>query len=501
MYKHSIILFLFFYLLIHPILLFSQGTQIKILGADEFEFKDSAAVQIKTLTGNVKLQQDEVFLFCDIAILNEEENSLTANGNVIIRQDTVVIHSDHLYYDGKNRKAILTGNVKMTDSKMVMKTSALDYDLNSKIANYKTGGILTTDSTILTSAIGYYYANSDDVYFKKDVKVVSPQYNLTADTLRFNSENRTAYFLGPTNINADSSAIFCEGGFYDTNNDVAQFTTKAVMLNLPNVLSADSIWYDKKSSKGKSAGNINWTDTSEHLTILADRAWYNNEANNILAVGHTLFISEVGDDTLYMTADTLHSMQDSVTEARSFSAYHKVKIFKSDMQALCDSLYYSDVDSMFRLYQNPVLWMEDNQMTADTVRIQMSNDEVSKFELIKSSFMISEVESDFFNQAKGKNITGFFVEGKLHHMLIEGSGQSIYYAQDDSTAFIGVNKIICSSMIIYTDSNKVSRIKFLSKPDGTMYPINQAPKDELKLKDFIWLENVRPKNRWELREN
>ena len=500
MYKHSIILFLFFYLFINPILLFSQGTQIKIIGADEFEFNDSGDTQVKTLTGNVKLQQDEVFLFCDKAILNEENNSLEADGNVIIRQDTVEIFSDHLYYDGKNRKALLNGNVKMTDSKMELKTLALDYDLNTKIANYKTGGTLTSDSTILISKIGYYYANTDDVYFKDEVKVVSPQYNLTADTLRFNSESRTAFFLGPTTINTDSAHIFCEGGFYDTNNDVAQFTTKAVMINLPNVLQADSIWYDKKGGEGKSAGNINWTDTAQHLTILADRAWYNNEANNILAVGHTLFISEVGNDTLFMTADTLHSMQDSINEARSFSAYHKVKIFKSDMQALCDSLYYSDVDSMFRLYQNPVLWMEDNQMTADTVRIQMSNQEVSKFELIKSSFMVTEVETDFFNQAKGKNITGFFENGKLHHMLIEGNGESIYYAQDDSAAFIGVNKIICSSMIIYTDSNKVSRIKFLSKPDGTMYPINQAPKDELKLKDFIWLDKERPKNRWELRE-
>ncbi len=479
---------------------FSQGTQIKILGADEFEYNDLGDVKLKTLTGNVKLQQDDVFLFCDKAILNEDNNSLDANGNVVIRQDTVVILSDHLFYDGTNRKAILNGNVVMTDSKMKLKTAALDYDLNTKIASYKTGGVLTSDTTTLTSEIGYYYANTNDVYFKKDVKVDSKQFNLTADTLRFNSENRTAYFLGPTNINSDSTDIFCEGGFYDTENDVAQFTTKAIMLNLPNVLKADSMWYDKKSGHGKSSGNINWTDTAEHLTILADRAWYNNSANNILAVGHTLFISEDGDDSLFMTADTLHSVEDSATAKRSFSAYHHVKIFKSDLQALCDSLYYSDEDSMFRLYQHPVIWLEDNQMTADTVRIQMSNRKPEKFELIKSSFMISEVDTGLYNQAKGKNITGFFEAGKLHHMLIEGNGESIYYAADDSGAFIGVNKIVCSNMIIYTDSNKVSRIKFISKPEGNMYPINQAPQDELKLKDFIWMDRERPKNRFELRK-
>lgn len=125
--------------------------------------------------------------------MNEDINSLEAIGNVVIKQDTVEIHSDHLFYDGKNRKAVLTGNVKMTDSKMVLNTSALDYDLNTKVASYKTGGILTSDTTTLTSKIGYYYATSNDVYFKKDVKVVSSQYNLTADTLRFNTDSRTAF--------------------------------------------------------------------------------------------------------------------------------------------------------------------------------------------------------------------------------------------------------------------------------------------------------------------
>lgn len=484
-----------------PVISFSQSTQIKILGADEFEFNDLGDIKVKTLTGNVKLQQDEVFLFCDKAILNEDINSLEAIGNVVIKQDTVEIHSDHLFYDGKNRKAVLTGNVKMTDSKMVLNTSALDYDLNTKVASYKTGGILTSDTTTLTSKIGYYYATSNDVYFKKDVKVVSSQYNLTADTLRFNTDSRTAFFLGPTNITTDSSDIFCEGGFYNTSEDIAQFNTKAILINLPQILMADSIWFDNNSGKGITKGNVNWKDTLQHLNILADRAWFDNSANDILSVGHTLFISEVGNDTLFMTADTLHSTKDSVTDKRNFSAFHKVKIFKSDMQALCDSLYYSDADSMFRLYQNPVLWMEGNQMKADTVRIHLSNREVSKFELIKSSFMVSQVDTGLFNQVKGKNMTGFFEDGKLHHLLIEGNGENIYYAQDDSSAFIGVNKIICSSMIIYTDSSKVNRIKFISKPDGTMYPINQAPQDELKLKDFIWMDNVRPKSKWALFED
>ncbi len=498
--KYYLKLISFFFYIVLSQSVFSQGTKIQILGADEFEYNDLGDKKIKTLTGNVKLQQDDVFLFCDKAILDDESNSLDATGNVKIQQDTVKIFSDHLFYDGAKRKALLTGNVRLTDSKMTLKTSALDYDLNTKIANYRTGGVLTNDSTTLTSKIGYYYANTNDVYFKKDVTVVSPSYNLTADTLRFNSESRTVYFLGPTNIKTDSADIFCEGGFYETENDVAEFTTKALMLNASNVLRADTIWFDNKSGKGKSSGNINWRDTAQHLNILADHAWYSNDANEILAVGHALFISEVGDDSLFMTADTLHSVEDTVTAKRNFSAYHHVKIFKSDMQAICDSLYYSAVDSMFRLYQNPVLWMEGNQMTADTVRIQMSNHEVSLFQLIKSSFMISQADTGLYNQVKGKNITGFFADGKLNHMLIEGNGESIYYAADDSDAFIGVNKIVCSNMIIYTDSNKVSRIKFISKPDGTMYPINQAPKDELKLKDFIWLDSERPKNQWELRK-
>ncbi len=477
-----------------------HGTKIEILGADEYEYTDLGAQKLKTLTGNVRLQQEDVFLFCDKAVLDDEANSLNADGHVKIEQDTVTIHSDHLFYDGDKRKALLTGNVVMSDSKMVLKTSSLDYDLKTKIGSYKTGGVLTSDSTTLTSQIGYYYAETNDVYFKKEVEVTSPNYHLSADTLRFNTDSRTAFFLGPTNIQTDSADVFCEGGFYDTKNDIAQFTTKAIMINYPNVLSGDSIWFDNKSGKGRAAGSIVWKDTAQHICILAGNAQYEKSAQEIFATNHPLFISEADDDSLFLAADVLHSTEDSVSHKRSFSAYHHVKIYKSDMQGVCDSLFYSEKDSMFRLYQHPVLWLDENQLKADTVRIQMSNREVKNFYLIKSSFMASEADENLFNQAKGKNITGFFSDGKLSHMLIEGNGESIYYAADDSGAFIGVNKIACTNMIIYVDSNRVRKIKFISKPDGNMYPINQAPQDELRLKDFQWLDAERPKSQWELRK-
>ncbi len=456
------------------------------------EFMDYGNRKIRTLTGNVKLEQNGVYLNCDRADFDSDANTVDATGKIHIQQDTIDIYSDKLFYDGNKRKAKLTGNVRLTDKKITLQTSQLDYDLNTRTGYYNTGGELKSDTSVLTSQIGYYYATTHDVYFKKNVLLTNPRYLLKADTLRYNIQEKCAYFLGPTNILSDSSKIYCERGFYNTQNEITQFSQNARLTNDENILTADSIIYYKKSGIGYAYKNVHWTDTIKHNTIVSHVAAYYEKSSSILATNNPIFIDASSQDTMFLKADTLYSAETTIKNQRWFHAYHHVIIYKHNLSARCDSISYSDVDSTFRFYKSPVLWVDENQLSADTIFMTTSQKKIKSFLMLKNALIINSVDSSRYNQIQGKKMTGFFKDGELYKLFVEGNGESIYFGEDDAKKLIGVNKAVCSNMIISIKENKVQRIKFLEKPTATLYPPKDAPESELRLKLFKWLIKDKP---------
>jgi len=445
----------------------------------------------------VQLKQNETLMFCDMATLSNDDNTLDASGHVRIVQDTVRLSSDILHYDGVKRKAEFTRNVTLTDSKLQLTTQRLNYNLDTRVADYHTGAELKNDSTTLTSQNGYYYANTKDVFFKKDVVLTSKHYNLTADTLQFNTETKISYFLGPTNIISDSTHIYCEGGYYNTDKNTALFTTHARMTHPKQLLTADSIYYEKELGMGVANGNVFWKDSTDNICITGNQVLYNQKEETVIATKQPLLTSMIDNDSMFLAADTLRSLEDK-EGVRNFFAYHQVKIYKSNMQAMCDSLSYSGSDSTFRLFHHPVMWVDLNQLKADTILILMSNDNVKQINLLKSGFVSNKAGLNRFNQIKGRDMYGYFEEGEMRKLVIEGNGESIYYAKDDSGAYTGVNKIACSNMTILLEDREVKNILFDVKPEGVMYPVNQVPETEKVLKGFSWLEDKKPKSKSDL---
>lgn len=190
-----------------------RGELINIINADELEYSSLGGTRIRKLTGHVQLQQKDATLFCDQANYFLDQNTIDAIGHVRIKQgDTINVYGNSLHYDGNLRKANLTGNVKLTDSHVTLTTDQLDYDLNTRVASYNRNGKVLSDSSVLSSKRGYYNANTAEVFFKQQVELVDPKYKLTTDTLKFNAQNRIAYFVSPSFIHSDSMDVYCEGG-------------------------------------------------------------------------------------------------------------------------------------------------------------------------------------------------------------------------------------------------------------------------------------------------
>jgi lipopolysaccharide export system protein LptA len=470
--------------------------KVELLNANSLEYNETQGEGVKRLIGEVAFKHDSIYMYCDSAYLYSEKNSLEAFSNIRIEQgDTLTVYSDLLKYDGNMRFAQLDGNVKLIDNQITLTTPHLDYDLNAQTAQYDREGTIVDTNNTLVSVIGLYFADKKEFFFKDKVVLTNPQYVLKSDTLKYNTLTEIAYFFGPTTISSDSNFIYCENGWYDTKNDFSQFKKNAYLQSKSQKLSGDSLCYDRKKGFGQAFNNVNMTDTAENIIIKGNYGYYYERPEKSMITDSLLYIQVLEKDSLYMHADTLFGMTDSSGKHKIIYAYHHVKLFKFDLQGKCDSMVYSFKDSIIHLYHNPVIWSDDNQLTADTIHLKTGEGKIYHINLIHTAFISSSVDSIRFNQVKGKTMKGYFRDNELYKVTVNGNSETIYYAQDDKAAFIGINKAEASDMLIFIKEKNFDKISFLSSPTATFYPMSDLKKEETFLKDFVWQAPERPGNK------
>jgi lipopolysaccharide assembly outer membrane protein LptD (OstA) len=321
---------------------------IELTNADiDFIEKDiTSGKDLHRLLGNVSFLHNKIKMSCDSAHYLPDKNQVTAFSKVHIEQgDTLDLFSDYLFYDGKSELALAKGNV--------------NYDVKNRIARYDDKGKMTNADNTLTSIVGIYYVSESLFHFKDSVKIVNPDYVMTADTMDYNTNTEIAFFTGPTELNGDSIYLYCEKGWYDTKNDVTTIWRHALIDNRKQIIHGDSLFFDNVTGYGQSFGNVVIQDTANNLIIQGEYAWYYKEPERFLVTDKAMFIQVSKGDSLFLHADTINSIivADTLSKGyRLMKAYHGCRIFSENLQAKCDSLAYSFQDSVMRLYTSPVLW-------------------------------------------------------------------------------------------------------------------------------------------------
>jgi lipopolysaccharide export system protein LptA len=325
------------------------------------------------------------------------------------------------------------------------------------------------------------------------VVIVNPDYTIRTDSMRYNTRQEISYFSGPTEITSEERYIYCENGWFDMQQDISYVTDHAYMEEAGRILKGDTLYYEAEQGFGRAVSNVEMIDTAQNMILKGNFGIYYSEQETVMVTDSALMIQIDGSDTMYVHADTLRTMQNPEFEEQSriLRAYHKVKIFRTDLQVMCDSLVYVEADSAFDFFGEPVIWSGENQLTARHIRIYMVNQQLEKMELNGVAFVASQKDSVSFDQMRGKEMTGYFKENKLDRIFVSGNGQTIYYATDQEI-IVGANKTVCSDLTIYLKENKISRVVYTSQPDGTYYPLSMFPDEEARLSDFKWLEQWRP---------
>lgn len=477
---------------------FGQESRIVDFEADFTDFDQDLGASVFRLIGNVKMWHDDIYLTCDSAYLNQETNEFKGFSRVhIIKSDSLELFGDRLNYNGTSKMAKLNGRVRMEHESSTLYTDNLDYDMNTEVAWYYDGGQIVDSLNVLESVWGYYYANEEMYHFKEKVFLSNEENTLSTDTLKYDSKDELIYFLGPTQIFGDTNYIYCENGWYDSQTNLSSFNKNALFQSGEQVLSGDSLMYDRDKEISEAFGNVTARDTIENSIIKGEKLFYNEAEQNLLVTENALFIMAEDPDSLFLHADTLYSFVEDTLDSRRILAYHKVQFYRKDIQGRCDSLDYLVIDSIINLYHEPILWQEKNQLNAKLISIKLGDEGINYIEMKDIGLLITELDSIHFNQIKGKNVTGYFENNKLSRVDVIGNSEGLFYPEDEKGR-IGLNRAMSSDTKILFKEGKIDRVKFIGGPDPTLTPMKDIKATDLYLEGFTWQTLLRPLNRYDI---
>lgn len=512
------IIFIFFVL---TGLVFTSQAQAQERKRIKIEYSGFLEKDIDSFPGATILTRDDkqqihiihegVNMWCDKAIHYTDEDFIEAYGNVKMKQgDSINMRSKYAEYSGRSKLAFASGDVVLTEPNSVLTTDTLYFDRVKQQAYYQSKGKVVRDTSgTITSQIGRYYINIKKYQFIKDVHLVNPDYTIDSNRLDFYTETGHAYLYGPTTIDSKESKIYCEKGFYDTNNDTGYFVKKSKIDYDNRIFEGDSMYFDRKRSFASANNNIKVTDTVNNSIIKGHYAEVYRAKDSVFITKRALAITQQENDSIYIHSDTI--MVTGKPEHRITRAFRNARMYKSDMSGKADSVHIDHKSGLSQLINfnkggsgpfakknQPILWNLSNQMTGDTIHIK-SNPETEKLDsliVFNNAFLASkDTLSDGFNQISGQKLYGLFnEENKLYHVDIIKNSQVIYYARNSENELVGINKSKSSNISIEIEGNTIEEIRLIRQIDGDLYPESQFPEKAKILRGFIWREDERPKS-------
>lgn len=473
--------------------------RVDLLHADEAQADKLLRPDVQVLIGSVKLRHDSMYMYCDSALIYEKTNSVEAFSNVRMEQgDTLFIYGDYLNYNGETQLAMLRENVKLINRKTTLTTDSLNYDRLYNLGYYFEGGTLTDEENILTSDWGEYSPATKIAVFNHEVKLANPRFTLYSDTLKYSTDSKIATILGPSNIVNEKNHIYSERGFYNTAKDQAQLLDRSVLTNEGKKLVADSLFYDRKTGYGEAFYNVVMNDTINKNMLTGDYCFYNELTESALATQKAVAIDYSQGDSLFMHADTLKMNSYFVktdSAYREMKAYHKVRIFRKDIQGVCDSLLFSSKDSCLRMYHDPIIWNEKQQLLGEEINVYMNDSTIDWAHIINQALTVEQKDSIHYNQISGKEIKAYFQGGEARKIDVIGNVLVIYYPEEKDSTMIGMNTSETSLLNLHLMNRKMEKMVMSPKSNGTLYPMDQIPVDKMKLPTFVWFDYIRPQNK------
>lgn len=460
----------------------------------------------QVLVGNVKLRKAGMWMYCDSAYFFERTSSFDAFGNVRMEQgDTLFVYADELNYDGPIQMAVLFADpgkkVRLINRDVKLETDIFNYDLAAEMGYYNIGGQLTDRQNVLTSVEGQYHPNTKQAYFNYDVHLESVQENKPSDkviinteALTYNTATHIAEITSPSEIiNADGT-IYTSLGVYNTNVGTADlFSRSTVRTNKGNTLTGDTLFYDRKKQYGEAFGNMILVDSARQSEILGNYGFYDEVRDSAFVTGRALAKEYSKGDTLYLHGDSITAYLDLSDSTRVTNVFHNVRVYRSDIQAICDSLSLTERDSIMYMYRHPVVWSDQRQIFGNIINVHMADSTVDWARLPQTGFVAEHIAEDCYNQISGNDMTAWFADSVLTRLYVEGNVMLNMFPMEKDSTYNKFAYVESSYMDAYFNDNQIEHVTFWPETTSKITPLYLAKRNSYYLPKFKWYDFLRPR--------
>lgn len=474
----------------------AKKSYVHLLHTDITRFDEAIDPEAWILVGNVNFRRDSMYMFCDSAHYYQKQNSFLAFGNVRMEQgDTLFLYGDYLDFDGVTNIARVRNNVRLIDKDVVLETDSLDYDRNRNLGYFFEYGVLYDSTGVLRSYYGDYNTDTRRAVFIDDVTLENSRFLLLSDTLHYNTESKVATIVGPTNMYSGSTEVYSDHGTFNTATRHATLVERPVLFNGNRTVTADSIFYDTGVGVSEVFGNIVYTDTINRNMLLGEYAFLDEVKDSAYVTDRAMAVDFSQRDSLFVHSDTIWAVTyniDTDSLYRKVRAYHKVRAWGQNMQAVCDSMVFDSRDTCMTMYKDPILWNGGVQLLGEVVKVYMNDSTIDWVNIIDQSLYVEKLDTTIFNQIRGKEMEFYFTDGKLREMQVIGSVELIFYPLDSDSTYIGMNTTTAGRTIAYMKDRKVEKVVVPKDSKGIFYPMSKRPEDKRFLENFAWFDYVRP---------
>ena len=469
---------------------------IEVRQAEKFKsVKDRPDVQ--RLVGHVILSHRGRLLLCDSADLFSKDNRMIATGNPVRLEsgDTLFLECKHLDYDGHTEEAIAKDSVVLTQKSTRLFAQRIFLRMKENIAHYNERGTVIDTTNTLHSQNGIFYFDKEYIDFTKDVILINKQFMATGDTMRYQTDKGLSTFLGKTTIEDSGYIIKTTEGWFSSKSNHAGFNTTTTYYAQGLLFRCDSLYLFRDSQIAEMYYDLFMYDSTNNIYITGQKGISYERDSSAKIFDSATLVSMDKEDSLFLHADTLfyRTVRDSA-KSKKLLAVSNVKFHRRDFQGVCDTLTFTTIDSVFRMKEEPILWADSTQMTADSIALFIENGKPHKVFLYQNAMLLSRKDSVQFDQITGKFIIGDFEKSHLKTITVEKNSQSWTFLADKKQD-IGLNKLACGMLIFHLKNRQIEWIEAINNPSGVVVPSQSLNEENMYLPKFNWDETHLPKKR------
>lgn len=462
--------------------------------------------RIAILKKKVKLTDNTSQLFTEELEYDlNQKIGIYRNGGRVVNKTSVLTSREATYY-ADLKDVYFKKNVKLKDPAYDLETDSLLYNTNTQLATFISRTVIKDSTRNIVTSDGYYDMKNKNAFFGKRPVIKDGAVTIIANEVETDDVTGISKLIGSAVFKDTAQGISILANYIESDKSKGSFfATENPLMILKQ--DQDSIYVTGDTLFSglleKPVDSISKNSISDSLLAASSKfdstgvaANINDPVSQDSAVKETVRKEAAAKDIL--KGRNVVDLNKNDSAYRYFQVYRNVRIFSDSLQAVCDSLYYNGIDSVFQLFKEPVVWASGSQVTGDTILLYTKDKKADRMLVYENGLLVNKTGENMYNQIRGNRINGTFVDGNIDNMRAKGNAESIYYAKDEEENLVGINRASGDIIDMRFRNKELYEVVFISEVKGTMYPVRQMPESEKSLRGFKWQEEKRPKTKYEL---